>query len=174
MVDFSIEFISNKSINFTDPSDYTGLTVLSTSLKVFFPLIQNDSFETINLYSTTVVDLPIAVLGDDVVLDFTDTDENYTFNDGIYRFTYIVEVDGASDVVIEKYFKKDIDVLLCKKNIVKEIVANKYSDKCKACEATFFDSVLASIDTLLLNNEYKEAEELMSYLKAKCSLCNNC
>lgn len=175
MLDFSIDITSKTVFDFTDNSDYTGLTVTNTELRIFTPTIASDTFVTVELYSDSYPSLPVgASLGDNATIDLEDLEIDLSLTDGVYRFRYVITLDDLSTQTLDLYVLVDIDTKLCRKNIIKGIINDNASSKCKSCEATIIDSIINSINNELENGNYKSGEELFAYLKKKCNLCTNC
>lgn len=173
MLDFNIVFIDKTTIQFVDLSDYTGISVLDTSLSLYLPPIENTSVSNdIDLYSTTETGLPITTLGNNAVIDLNTLEQPFTLVDGVYRVLYKVILEGATETSVEHIFFKKIDLIACKKALIKDLITNPDSTKCKACEATFFDSVFASIEAEAIDDNYIEATQMAEYLKEQCKICN--
>lgn len=76
MLDFDIRFIDSQNFEFLDLSDYTGLTVLSTELRVFASNpISTETFDTIPLLPTTEIITDVTVVN---LQDFALKPDNLT------------------------------------------------------------------------------------------------
>ena len=171
MLDFLITFLSNTTFTFTDNSDYTGLTVTSTRLRVYKPpKIDFSTFEEFNLFPEI-----FAAVGDSGDIDTSTLDDPFTLPDGVYAFEYIITLDTAAEVSLLIYTIKDLDLLNCKTNLVKDYIINGTSDRiCKECFINLFDSMLTTAyeEITLPKENYKDSELIVEYLKTNCEICN--
>lgn len=166
MLDLIIDYFSDTKLSLIDNSDYTGLTVASTKLRIFSYPITSGVYTTAPLYPENV-----GSVGDDVVLDLLeDLDAPYKATDGVYRFDYIVTLDDESTVEQTIYYIKDVNLKVCKRKLLRAIINNK--KVCKSCEATHFDATLNTAQDEIEKENYKEAEYFIEYLKEICSICN--
>lgn len=167
MLSFDIRFISSTQFEFVDSSDYTGLTVTQTELRVYTDVpITNENFNTTNLFPN-----PLVNLGDNYTVDLEiDLDDFTTLFDNVYRFDYVVTSDENGEESVTLYTIKDLDLKECRRKIVQDVISNK--DSCLACELASFDSILNSAYSELEEELYKESEILIEYLKDICRICN--
>lgn len=171
MLDFLITFLSNTTFTFTDNSDYTGLTVVSTRLKIYRPpQINFATFEEFNLSPDI-----IPIVGDSGDVDVSALEDPFTLADGVYGFEYIITLDDDSEQSLLLYFIKDLDLLNCKTNLVKDYIINGTKNRdCKECFINLFDSMLATAyeEITLPKENYKDAELIVEYLKENCEICD--
>lgn len=173
MISFDISFIDSTNFTFTDNSDYTGLGIQRTELRVFRPTIQEGVFETLSMYDPVNGGL-ITNLGDSATIDTSTLESSFILCDGVYRFVYIVILTDNSESCLELLSIKDLDLLVCKRNIITDIIAQKNPIDCLACEATFFEAVLQSAYDSISRDMFKEAQALLDYLIDICNKCKNC
>lgn len=175
MVDFNIIFTPD-SIDFTDLTDYTGLTITSTKLEVIYPRIQdnledNDNFPIIlDLYNENTVSL-----GDNFNFVIDDIPVLNSIIDGIYRFKLVLY---NNEVIVEqkiKYFYNDqvaiYPYLLDQADLIMD-------DQCcskwnKLAEITALLDLVASENVL---DRYLEAQEIIDYINTIINGCgsDNC
>lgn len=168
MIDFNINFLEdNINFEFQDLSTYTNLTVNTTQLVAYYPIINIDSSNNINLYSF-VETLIIENLGDNATINTT-TLGFPTLSDGVYRFDYNVTLSNDDVICLTKFFIKDNLLLDCRKNIINTTLTK---NNCQECTLSIFDSMLESANNEASRGNYKEAESIISYLKKQCKMCN--
>lgn len=173
MIDFDISFIDNNSFLFEDKSDLVAIPVARTNLSIYLPL-QTDSFETVNLFDVNDSSLPVQNLGDSAEINLQTLGYDFSLEDGVYRIIYNLILDDDSELCREKFFIKDNNIKVCKRELVEDLISNPDTTGCRACEATFFESVLQSAYDAIAEDKYKEAESFIEYLKDQCSQCKTC
>lgn len=167
---FQIDFLNQSKFTFTDisnTSDYTALSTLKTRLEVIYPVISDNIAIEVDLF-----DENISTLTDNYVIDITIETQLGTLTDGVYQIDLVLYDDsGATNEVgrVTQYFVQDFSIQQCIKKQVEDALCDCDIDWCLISR---LDAMLNSSKYLATQDEWENAQSIVDFLTKECVKIN--
>jgi hypothetical protein len=163
MANFSISFNENIGFTFTDLTDYSGLTVTKTDLKIIYPNISSNIEINLDLYNERVS------LGGDFEFVVENEELLSELSDGVYRFEFVV-LNGETIVEsVVKFFINDFSAYKCLLIKTDDILDDECSDQW--INLGKLSALLEVAKRRAEEGLYIEAQNIMDYISNKCNAC---
>lgn len=168
MASFNVVFQDDNKLIVSDTTDYTGLTVTKTDIRVTYPKILANSPITLDLYDENVV-----ALGNDIIYNSDDEALLSNFIDGVYKVELLI-YNGVTLVDSSTIYKiQDYSVKACRRTAMQK----RITDDCE--DLTLINTINSFLQTAKNEAYYDRfvtAQDMMDYLAEICAKtdCGGC